>query len=205
MTESPKPELGLEDTRQRILLAAKQLFAEVGYSLATTRLIAEAAGVNEVTLFRHFGSKKALLIACFESINASGFSATFEADLSGDYSADILKLAHHQIADMRENVEILRMLLCDVRSVPELHQVLLAGSRTNVDRLSRYFQAQIDQGVTRTGLTAEALSIAFDSLFSYSILFEYVFQDSPIPRTNIDELASPLTDLFVRGTQRLPQ
>jgi AcrR family transcriptional regulator len=49
------------DTREQILDATLRLFAELGRRGATTRRIAEAAGVNEVTLFRQFGSKEALL------------------------------------------------------------------------------------------------------------------------------------------------
>jgi len=40
--------------------AASDLFANKGYAGTTTRSIAETAGVNEVTLFRHFGSKENL-------------------------------------------------------------------------------------------------------------------------------------------------
>ena len=47
--------------REKILHAATELYAESGFRGATTRQIAERAGVNEVTLFRHFGSKTALL------------------------------------------------------------------------------------------------------------------------------------------------
>ncbi|HSB66793.1 MAG TPA: TetR/AcrR family transcriptional regulator [Anaerolineales bacterium] len=202
MSTNTNPEYIPEDRRQRIIKAATQLFSEVGYSLATTRLIADAAGVNEVTLFRHFGNKKALLMACIEDINSSGFTATFEAGLSGDYSADILQMAQRQIIDMRANVEVLRMLLCDARSIPELRQVLLAGGRSNLERLSNYFQRQVDAGVVRQELSAQALAIAFDSLFSSSVLFEYVFQDSIAPRQSIDELVKPLADLFARGTAR---
>jgi AcrR family transcriptional regulator len=49
------------DVRESLLQAAVKLFAESGTRGATTRRIAEAAGVNEVTLFRHFGSKEALI------------------------------------------------------------------------------------------------------------------------------------------------
>lgn len=51
------------DNRERILQAAAQVYAQHGYRGATTRRIAEEAGVNEVTVFRHFGNKSALL-AC---------------------------------------------------------------------------------------------------------------------------------------------
>lgn len=50
-----------QETRERILQAAAKLFYEQGFSATSTRLIAAEAGVNEVTLFRRFGSKEKLL------------------------------------------------------------------------------------------------------------------------------------------------
>jgi AcrR family transcriptional regulator len=49
-------------TDERILDAALRVFEEVGLRGATTRRIAEEAGVNEVTLFRRFGTKETLLL-----------------------------------------------------------------------------------------------------------------------------------------------
>jgi AcrR family transcriptional regulator len=49
------------DAREAILRATIKLFAEAGSRGATTRRIAQEAGVNEVTLFRHFESKEALI------------------------------------------------------------------------------------------------------------------------------------------------
>lgn len=49
------------ETRQRILQAALEAYGQRGFRGATTRCIASLAGVNEVTIFRHFGSKQALL------------------------------------------------------------------------------------------------------------------------------------------------
>src|SRR5215210_7554971 len=54
------------DIRDRILDAAKKVYAQHGFRGATTRLIAIEAGVNEVTLFRTFGSKAALFEALMQ-------------------------------------------------------------------------------------------------------------------------------------------
>ncbi len=64
---NPKP-------HDRILAAAVRVFEEHGIRGATTRRIADAAEVNEVTLFRHFGSKERLLreaIECASSVTSS--------------------------------------------------------------------------------------------------------------------------------------
>ena len=48
-------------SRQKLLAAAARIYGESGFRGATTRRIADEAGVNEVTLFRLFGSKSALI------------------------------------------------------------------------------------------------------------------------------------------------
>ena len=49
------------NTREKILAAGLKLFSMKGYLGATTREIAQKAGVAELTLFRHFTSKEKLL------------------------------------------------------------------------------------------------------------------------------------------------
>jgi AcrR family transcriptional regulator len=49
--------------RQLLLTAAARVFARDGLEGATTRAISREAGVNEVTLFRNFGTKEHLLEA----------------------------------------------------------------------------------------------------------------------------------------------
>lgn len=94
MTDHPGGVVISEDTHQRILTAALRLFEQLGYSQATTRAIAKAAGVNEVTLFRQFGSKKQLLMACIEAKKAYGFSSyilfesIFKDNLTPGYTKD---------------------------------------------------------------------------------------------------------------------
>lgn len=60
---SPLPSARRRPTAERLLDAAEQIFARDGLAGATTREIARAAGVNEVTLFRHFHSKENLVSA----------------------------------------------------------------------------------------------------------------------------------------------
>ena len=63
-----------DHTRSRLMQAASKLFAEKGYTGTTAHAIAELAEVNEVTLFRHFG--------------------TFEARFSGNYIQDLTLIGY---------------------------------------------------------------------------------------------------------------
>lgn len=49
-----------QKTRERIMKAALELFSKQGYFKTTTREIADLAEINELTLFRHFGTKENL-------------------------------------------------------------------------------------------------------------------------------------------------
>jgi AcrR family transcriptional regulator len=73
--------------------AALEVLAERGYAGATTRRIAEAAGVNEVTLFRRFGDKRQLILAAIHTDLARladhGLSAT------GDLEADLIRVVEY--------------------------------------------------------------------------------------------------------------
>ncbi len=48
------------ETSEKIMKVALKLFSEQGYYSTTTKQIAEEASVNELTIFRHFGSKSNL-------------------------------------------------------------------------------------------------------------------------------------------------
>jgi AcrR family transcriptional regulator len=199
MQENPIPPS--EDTRQRIIAAALKLFGQIGYTQASTRLIAETAGVNEVTLFRHFGSKRNLLMACTETFNAGGFAATFETQLSGDYTDDIARMARLQMQNTAENLDVLRLLLSDTRTVPELREAMRSGGSGNLALVASYFQRQIEAGIVRPDLQAEALAWAFDSLFSTPVIFANLFNESETPVLPDERTLQALVDLFVRGTQ----
>ncbi len=53
-------------SHDRILRAAKNLFAQNGYENASTVAIAREAGTSESQLMKHFGSKQGLLLAIFD-------------------------------------------------------------------------------------------------------------------------------------------
>lgn len=53
-------------TREKIINAAAEVFAQYGLSAATTKVLAEKAGVNETTLFRLFGNKEAIFDAAIQ-------------------------------------------------------------------------------------------------------------------------------------------
>jgi AcrR family transcriptional regulator len=72
----------------QILDAAVAAVLADGYAGATTRAIADAAGINEVTLFRRFGNKEQLVRSAIA--REVGHLVAEETHLSGDLEADLL-------------------------------------------------------------------------------------------------------------------
>lgn len=58
----------MTEKQEKILEAALELFAEVGYAATSTSKVAKAAGVSEGLIFRHFKNKEGLLEAIFEQV-----------------------------------------------------------------------------------------------------------------------------------------
>jgi AcrR family transcriptional regulator len=67
-----------EQTQQRILTAARQLFAQVGYERATIRAIASAAATDPGLVMRYFGSKQELFSRVATMTSEDGLSGTPE-------------------------------------------------------------------------------------------------------------------------------
>ena len=75
MTPVGQTRLPAAERRQAIVEAALPVFVRSSYGGATTAEIARAAGVSEPILYRHFGSKRDLYLACLESAWAALRSA----------------------------------------------------------------------------------------------------------------------------------
>lgn len=63
------PRLKAPQRRKQLIEVATGVFAKWGYSAATTAAIAEAAGVTEPILYRHFSSKQELFIAITKAMS----------------------------------------------------------------------------------------------------------------------------------------
>jgi AcrR family transcriptional regulator len=109
---SPSP----AGTRQRLLDAAARIFARDGLTGATTRAIAQEAGVNEVTLFRHFQSKDRLLAAVVGR-NFGPESDRARTPLpqpTANLRDDLRELARRYEELLNENLPLVRTMLGEI-------------------------------------------------------------------------------------------
>jgi len=187
-----------DDTRQRILQAAAQVFAEKGYARATTRALAAAAGVNEVTLFRHFGNKQNLFAAVMEQFGGPAVTTALEAQLTGDCGQDLRTVGNQLLNLLLERGDALRLMLCEASHFPEVQEVMVQNPRQIRRMLASYISRQIEQGRLRP-LHPEATAQAFSGmLFSYAIA-RGMLDDSIEPELSTEELVAQFVDIFMNG------
>ncbi|HEY5679071.1 MAG TPA: helix-turn-helix domain-containing protein [Pseudomonadales bacterium] len=86
------------EKRERLLAAARELFAERGFEDTSTQQIAKTAGVSEGILFHHFGSKRGLLERIAEDFVAAGVQAAMP-DTPGQLSEEMVVRGAFDFAD----------------------------------------------------------------------------------------------------------
>ncbi len=102
--------------RQLLLTAAARVFARDGLEGATTRAISREAGVNEVTLFRHFGTKEHLI----EAVVGSAFGERAPESESGAPAAertlrsDLESLARRYEELLVANLPLIRTMIGEI-------------------------------------------------------------------------------------------
>lgn len=107
---------------ERVFTAAVTVMAQQGYAGATTRQIAEEAGINEVTLFRRFASKANLLRAALLA-ELESFQST-ELEYTGDVAVDLRRVvvAYQRLLERRGR--LIPVLLSEASRQDELKEVL---------------------------------------------------------------------------------
>jgi len=105
-----------EERRTQLIGVALQLFATRGFQGTTTKAIAEAAGVSEAIIFRHFATKEDLYEAILQHQAAEdGYDATVaalrEAAERGDDEGLVRTLASKVLATYRRDPDFQRVML----------------------------------------------------------------------------------------------
>jgi AcrR family transcriptional regulator len=189
------------ETALRILEAAAQVFSTYGYAGATTRAIAEAADVNEVTLFRHFGTKRKLFEEVIARFSAVPGLTAMGGKLTGDYRQDLTTIGRHYLAMLHRNRRAILMTMAEVQRQPEIRSLLAHPPTHQREMLAGYLRKQMARGVVRELADPELAAQGFFGMF-----FEYsmvqLLDDPGAPQREDEEVVAQFVDLFVRGTVR---
>jgi AcrR family transcriptional regulator len=152
---------GTLSSHDRILLSAKQLFANNGFENTSTVAIAREAGTSESQLMKHFGSKQGLLVAIFDR----GWAAITERieAIRTTSPADRLLAVLEAITVVLENdPELKTVSMLESRRMKKDGTDVLTtrGARQYRDLLSSILQDMRNEGQIRRDLNLDAVRAA---------------------------------------------
>jgi len=133
-------------THQRLVRAAIQLFTAQGITETTTRQIAELAEVNEVTLFRQFGSKYGLLLAVMEESSIFtwlGEVLSQQAGQQTDLATALRSYADIGLQGLEQIPELVRSLIGEAGHYPAEHRHALGRGITQANHYTAQYIATI--------------------------------------------------------------
>jgi AcrR family transcriptional regulator len=176
--------------------AALAVLAERGYAGATTRRIAEAAGINEVTLFRRFGDKRQLILAAIHAdvsrLADNGLTTT------GDIEADLIRVVEYYLDIYQHRNGLVGTLLLEGARNPDVAALI----KEPLGAMSRL--AEIFAGYQRAGqMVEEPTEFAVQALLAPLLVITLLRRVTP------SEIALPdsrtVVHRFLKGRLTLPQ
>jgi len=194
-----RPPQSEEQTRTKILRAAQRLFAQQGYEGTTTRDLAQAAGVAEGTLFRHFANKKAILI----EVATQGWvdlltDLLTELSEMGSYKA-VAQVMHRRMLHMRENADMMRVCFMEAQFHPELRDRIQSEVIAKMtDVAEAFFQTAMDRGIYRP-MNPKMVAQVFLGMFVIAgFSHDTIMEPGASPKA-MQEMAEGLADIFLNG------
>ena len=196
MRKTPQTE---EDTRTRILQAALRLFAKRGYDGTTTKDLAKSAGVAEGTLFRHFTSKKAILI----EVATAGWvdiltDLLTELSEMGSYKA-VSQVMRRRMLNIRQNGDLMRVCFVEAQYHPELKESIQTEVINKMtDVAEAFFETAMEKGIYRQ-MNPKIVAKVFLGIFAISGFSEQTIIDPEASPQAMQEMAEGISDIFLRG------
>jgi AcrR family transcriptional regulator len=126
------------EVRDQLLQAALRVYAVAGARGATTRRIAQEARVNEVTLFRHFGSKDTLLqeaLAWESNHVAEGVGLPAEPV---DAERELLEFCHRQHRHLLASRSLIRTSMAEFSEHPDATRLVCQAPVRLAEGLQEY-------------------------------------------------------------------
>jgi AcrR family transcriptional regulator len=156
--------MNLARPRERIISTARDLFRKHGIRGIGVDAIAEAAGTNKMTLYRHFGSKDDLVVACLRDVAReaeeiwNGFEARFPGDPLAQLHAWVRLGAQCASGDGR-GCDMANAAVELAESAHPARHVIEEFKTAHRDRLAKLCR---EAGIAKPDLLADTLSLLLE-------------------------------------------
>lgn len=199
-----KERLSAEERRRQIVEAAVELFSRKGFRGTRTREIAEAAGISEAMIFKHFATKRDLYSAMIEAkcateeLLARAAIAAKNHDDAGVLRAVGLKMIEQTEADP----SLMRLLLFSALEGHELSDIFFESRvKTLHEFLSNYIRKRIEEKQFRS-MDALIVARGFIGMVVHYLLIHELFGVKRPLRSSPEEVVEQFVSVFLRGIER---
>ncbi|MDR6999439.1 TetR/AcrR family transcriptional regulator [Neobacillus niacini] len=171
----------LTDKQKKILIAAIESFSEKGYAGTSTNEIAKKAGVAEGTIFRHYKTKKDLLLSIVAPMMAKLIAPFIIQDLNKvlDHEFDQVEcflkaMIENRREFLKRHLSILKILLQEIPFQPELREQFFEHvAKKTFDRFVNIIQHYQRKGQMIEMPPESAARLAITTIFG-SLVAQYL-------------------------------
>ena len=193
-------------TRAKLIEATISVVREVGYAHASTRAIAEEAGVAEGTIYRHFADKASLFFAAVLESNAPvvAWVSTLPARAGERTVEDNLTDGAVQLVGLRDQILPLELAMAADPELAAQRRQAMAAAGTSLPpgppaAVAAYIAAEQRLGRIRADVDPEeAASVLLGLLFAMGTM-PSIANEGPSP----DRVASAVR-MLIRGIEPPP-
>ena len=150
-------------SRDRILMAAKRLFAHNGYENTSTVAIAREAGTSESQLMKHFGSKRGLLAVLLDR-GWTGIAARVHLAQDSNSPVDrLFRVLEAMVIELENDSDLKNLMVLEARRVRKDNRDVLVshGFQKFADVVYSILSEMRDKGQIRSDVNLEAVRAAF--------------------------------------------
>lgn len=198
-TPGRPPVLEEGERRLRILKAAEEVFAEMGYGDATMEEVARACGMAKKTVYKHFADKPALFRALVQShdVVETWTQPAERIDLRTDLRELLLGLASFILSPRQ--VTLTRLVISEARKSPDLAELFYRECIDKAQQMaSERLRSIAPDGTTaaHAGLMADmVLGATLGQLHLQTLILD---ADREMIRKQLEERVDRVVDTFLR-------
>jgi AcrR family transcriptional regulator len=150
---SPKRERQARQTREQIVEAARRLFARDGFTKTTVEAIAREAGVSAQTVYASVGSKRAIVLALLDRLEAEGGNEELRRELGStkDPRRQLRAIVSFNRRLFERGRDVLDVVMA-TRADPDVEAFGRAGEARRREGQARWVRAWAEDGVLRPNL-----------------------------------------------------
>jgi TetR/AcrR family transcriptional regulator, mexJK operon transcriptional repressor len=147
------PPSGEDLLKERLLIAATQVFLENGFAATSVDEIASRAKASKLTFYKHFGNKEKLFEAIVMRLNSTMFEGFVEALEANVPMEQALYRFVKELAEMLytdQAIKLVRVLHAEAARFPQLADIFdRAGPQRAHALLAVYFEQKMSKGLLR--------------------------------------------------------